>query len=406
MSPRRAGSTATRLLIASETDLFRFDLATGARETSRRWRPTIPSPARTTGAPTPGAGSGSAPWARRPNRGPARSIATTGASCASSTPGSRSRTRSASRPMAASPISPIPPSRGLAQPLDPETAGRSGRAGGLARSPRGPQPRRRGGGRRGAVLGAQWGAGRVACYDPTAACGARPCPCRNPPARPSAARPSTLFVTTARQGMPTAHGRRAASGHDLRRRLCRPGPGGTPGDLVSLKRTLGVCYYPEHWPEEIWAEDAARMAEAGLTWVRIGEFAWSRLEPSPGRFRLRLARPRHRNAGRGRAEGRAGHAHRHAAALDARPSIPTCWPSTPRAPARLRLAPALLLQPRGLPDDAAASRRCWPTATANPHVAAWQTDNEYGCHDTTLLFRRRAPPSATGWRSATSRPTR
>jgi beta-galactosidase len=29
---------------------------------------------------------------------------------------------------------------------------------------------------------------------------------------------------------------------------------------VSLKRTLGTCYYPEHWPEEIWAEDAARMA--------------------------------------------------------------------------------------------------------------------------------------------------
>ncbi|NCT11934.1 MAG: beta-galactosidase, partial [Rhodobacterales bacterium] len=49
-----------------------------------------------------------------------------------------------------------------------------------------------------------------------------------------------------------------------------------------MKRTLGVCYYPEHWPEAQWAEDAARMAEAGLTWVRIGEFAWSRMEPRPG----------------------------------------------------------------------------------------------------------------------------
>jgi hypothetical protein len=53
---------------------------------------------------------------------------------------------------------------------------------------------------------------------------------------------------------------------------------------VSLKRTLGTCYYPEHWPEETWAEDAARMAGLGLTWVRIGEFAWSRLEAEPGRF--------------------------------------------------------------------------------------------------------------------------
>ncbi len=47
---------------------------------------------------------------------------------------------------------------------------------------------------------------------------------------------------------------------------------------------LGVCYYPEHWPEADWAEDARRMRELGLSLVRIGEFAWSRLEPEPGRF--------------------------------------------------------------------------------------------------------------------------
>ena len=47
---------------------------------------------------------------------------------------------------------------------------------------------------------------------------------------------------------------------------------------------LGVCYYPEHWPESMWANDAARMVAAGLSCVRIGEFAWSRIEPEPGRF--------------------------------------------------------------------------------------------------------------------------
>ena len=47
-----------------------------------------------------------------------------------------------------------------------------------------------------------------------------------------------------------------------------------------MNRTLGVCYYPEHWPETQWAEDATRMAGLGLTHVRIGEFAWSRLELS------------------------------------------------------------------------------------------------------------------------------
>ena len=51
-----------------------------------------------------------------------------------------------------------------------------------------------------------------------------------------------------------------------------------------MKRALGTCYYPEHWPEDIWEKDARQMAELGLTWVRIGEFAWSRLEPSEGQF--------------------------------------------------------------------------------------------------------------------------
>ena len=51
-----------------------------------------------------------------------------------------------------------------------------------------------------------------------------------------------------------------------------------------MKRTLGVCYYPEHWDEALWPEDARRMGETGLSWVRIGEFAWSRLEPSPGQL--------------------------------------------------------------------------------------------------------------------------
>ncbi|MEP6011676.1 MAG: beta-galactosidase, partial [Parasphingorhabdus sp.] len=47
---------------------------------------------------------------------------------------------------------------------------------------------------------------------------------------------------------------------------------------------LGCCYYPEHWPEEIWADDAQRMAEMGLELVRIGEFSWSRIEPEPGQY--------------------------------------------------------------------------------------------------------------------------
>jgi beta-galactosidase len=47
---------------------------------------------------------------------------------------------------------------------------------------------------------------------------------------------------------------------------------------------LGVCYYPEHWPEAWWTDDAQRMRDLGIAYVRIGEFAWSRLEPARGAF--------------------------------------------------------------------------------------------------------------------------
>jgi beta-galactosidase len=47
---------------------------------------------------------------------------------------------------------------------------------------------------------------------------------------------------------------------------------------------FGVDYYPEHWPEERWNEDARLMAEAGFNVVRLAEFAWSRLEPDAGTF--------------------------------------------------------------------------------------------------------------------------
>ncbi len=47
---------------------------------------------------------------------------------------------------------------------------------------------------------------------------------------------------------------------------------------------LGVAYYPEDWPEEEIDRDIARMKEIGINTVRIGEFAWHRMEPHPGEF--------------------------------------------------------------------------------------------------------------------------
>src|SRR5687768_6896047 len=47
---------------------------------------------------------------------------------------------------------------------------------------------------------------------------------------------------------------------------------------------FGAAYYPEQWPEERWPIDARLMQEAHFTTVRLAEFAWSKLEPSPGAF--------------------------------------------------------------------------------------------------------------------------
>jgi beta-galactosidase len=49
---------------------------------------------------------------------------------------------------------------------------------------------------------------------------------------------------------------------------------------------LGCAYYPEYWGPERVELDAMLMKEAGINLVRIGEFAWSRMEPEDGSFTL------------------------------------------------------------------------------------------------------------------------
>lgn len=47
---------------------------------------------------------------------------------------------------------------------------------------------------------------------------------------------------------------------------------------------IGVDYYPEQWDETMWEQDADRMKEIGVEIVRVGEFAWSRMEPTEGDY--------------------------------------------------------------------------------------------------------------------------
>ncbi|WP_413718471.1 beta-galactosidase [Silicimonas sp. MF1-12-2] len=162
--------------------------------------------------------------------------------------------------------------------------------------------------------------------------------------------------------------------------------------------TLGVCYYPEHWPEEQWADDARRMKEAGLTWVRIGEFAWSRMEAHPGKLTF---------AWLDRAIDTLG-----AAGLKVVLGTPTATP--PRW--MLERHPDMLaVDAQGRPRKFGSRRHycfshegyreeCRRIAQLlgerygkNPHVQAWQIDNEYACHDTTVSYSDAALRGFRNW---------
>ena len=49
---------------------------------------------------------------------------------------------------------------------------------------------------------------------------------------------------------------------------------------------LGTAWYPEQWPETRWEADLTLMQQAGIHMVRVGEFAWSRMEPNEGQYDL------------------------------------------------------------------------------------------------------------------------
>jgi beta-galactosidase len=54
--------------------------------------------------------------------------------------------------------------------------------------------------------------------------------------------------------------------------------------LKGDKILLGTCYYPEHWDRGLWRDDLLRMKKNGIAAVRIAEFAWTKFEPSEGRY--------------------------------------------------------------------------------------------------------------------------
>ena len=165
-----------------------------------------------------------------------------------------------------------------------------------------------------------------------------------------------------------------------------------------MKRSLGVCYYPEHWPEALWADDAARMARAGIRRVRIGEFAWSRIEPRPGDLRFDWM---------DRAIDTLG-----AAGLEVVLGTPTATPPRWMFDRHPDLAPVGARgEVRGFgsrrhycfshdgyrEESRRIAGRLAERYGANPHVVAWQTDNEYDCHHTALSYSPNALAAFREW---------
>ena len=150
---------------------------------------------------------------------------------------------------------------------------------------------------------------------------------------------------------------------------------------------LGVCYYPEQWPEEVWREDAAAMRAIGITFVRIGEFAWSRLEPEADRFEF-------------------GWLDRAIAVLGgAGLRVVLCTPTATPPKWLVDDHPDILPvdqqgRSRGFGSrrHSSFSSRTWWAQTrrittvlaerygTHEAIAGWQIDNEFGCHDTVLSY--------------------
>ena len=157
--------------------------------------------------------------------------------------------------------------------------------------------------------------------------------------------------------------------------------------VKNMKPELGTCYYPEHWPRELWGQDAKKMADLGLKIVRIGEFAWSRLEPSPGIFTFDWMDQAVDILGE---QGL---------------NVVMCTPTATPPRWMLDKYPDMLAVDENGYARKFGSRRHYCFShdgyreesvriarlvaerySSHQAVSAWQIDNEYGCHDTVVSY--------------------
>jgi len=148
----------------------------------------------------------------------------------------------------------------------------------------------------------------------------------------------------------------------------------------------GVDYYPEHWNREEWENQAKLMRECGFNTARIGEFAWKVFEKNEGEFNFSLFDDAIK-------------------VLSAENIKIILGTPTAAPPKWLRNKYDILQQDKyGRKKEWGSRRECCANSPDyitkskiiteemvkhyrdNPNVIAWQIDNEFGCHGSTLCY--------------------
>ncbi len=142
---------------------------------------------------------------------------------------------------------------------------------------------------------------------------------------------------------------------------------------------LGTAWYPEQWPESVWDRDLQTMQEAGMHVVRVGEFAWSTMEPTEGRFDFTWLDHAIDLAAR----------HGISTVLGTPSAAPPAW-LTSKYPQTLRINENGRTEEHGGRQQFSSNDAKYRELSArvaremaqryghNPHVLGWQIDNEIG----------------------------
>ena len=162
--------------------------------------------------------------------------------------------------------------------------------------------------------------------------------------------------------------------------------------------SLGVCDYPEHVPQPLWAGYARDQKALGLEFVRLAEFAWSRMEPRPGEYDWAWLDEAVETSA--------------AAGL----KVVLCTPTAAPPAWLVEAHPEILPVGRDGQVKSFGSRRHYDFSSAvyrehsrritravaerygrHPAVVGWQTDNEFGWGDTAQSFSPAAHAAFHAW---------